>query len=168
MTKTRTLLITGIFLLLSAGCNAQQTEKITAQYLGSTLQASKNKSFINLELHFYVDGDTLLMNRKLPFDTRKNEFTDTGLFDYCHLDVGYIYSFTLKRICLSEIPEIFHSYYRINTIPDENDCSLFTEIEKDTPFMYYGDYRRYVDIGGALYEVTGLSPCQSMETAGSE
>jgi hypothetical protein len=43
-------------------------------------------------------------------------------------------------------------------IPDKNDCSKFIEIKKDTEYDYRGDYGRYVDIKGCLYEIKRIYP----------
>lgn len=59
---------------------------------------------------------------------------------------------------MSEIPESFNSYYKTNAIVDEKDCSKFSEVEKNTAYNYIGNYGKYVDIDGVLYEVVGLNP----------
>lgn len=66
--------------------------------------------------------------------------------------------FRMQKKCVTDIPETFNSYYRLNTIPDKDDCSKFIEIKKDTEYNYLGDYGKYVDINSCLYEIIKIYP----------
>jgi hypothetical protein len=152
----RTLILYGIMLLSSFGCKAQ--DNITASYIWYQYQETKNNSFIRRELLFLEKRDTLRINIRMPFNTQKPQIVSPGIFYNCHLKENTVYTITLKKICVSEIPEAFTSYYKTNTIPDRKDCSQFTEIEENTEYKYTGNYGKYVDIDGTLYEIIGLSP----------
>lgn len=149
----------GIMLLTFFSCKAQ--EKVTLRYIGHQYKETKNKSFVNDELTFIKDKDTLKVNIKVPFDERNAQIINRGIFYNCHLKEDTVYTITLKKICANNIPEAYNSYYKTNAIPDKKDCSKFTEIEKNTNYEYTGNYGKYVDIGGVLYEVIGLSPDDS-------
>jgi len=155
------------FLLLSLpACVAQET--ITVRYISSQYNRTKNNSFICKEMRFisYKNNDTLSMNVRLPLkvtvkvsnDTIGIDVVDMGIYYDCHLKKDTIYTITVKKICINEIPEVYHSYYNTNAIFDNNDCSKFTEIEKNTPYEYIGYYGKFVDIKGILYEIVGLKP----------
>jgi hypothetical protein len=83
---------------------------------------------------------------------------DRGIFYGCHLKKDTVYTFILKKICLNDISDVPNDYYKTNTIPDQKDCSKFIEIEKNTEYKYEGNYGKYVDISGTLYEIIGLNP----------
>lgn len=140
-------------------CKAQ--EKAALRYIGHQYKVTKNKSFVNNELTFIKDKDTLKVNIKVPFDERNAEIINRGIYYNCHLKEDTVYTITLKKICSTDIPEVFNSYYKTNTIPDKKDCSKFTEVEKNTNYEYKGNYEKYVDIDGVLYEVIGISPDDS-------
>ncbi|SFO17548.1 hypothetical protein SAMN05421741_1249 [Paenimyroides ummariense] len=152
----RILVAYGIILFLCFSCKAQ--ERMTLRYVGQNYKETKNKSFINNELKFIRNGDTLRFSIKVPYDASKRQFINEGIFYNCHLKKETIYDITLKKICVTDIPEAFYSYYKTNTIMNEIDCSKFTEVEKDTEYKYLGKYGKYLDIEGVLYEVIGLSP----------
>ncbi len=147
-----------IILYFSIACNAQY--KIKGRYLGYQLNSTQNVSFINQQLIF-IDNDTLKVNLRLPFDTITHSVTTQGIYYNCHLKEGIVYTITLEKICVSDIPESFNSYYRTNAIFRKKDCSKFKEIKKDTEYKYYGNYGHYVDIDGVLYKIRGLSPGSS-------
>jgi hypothetical protein len=155
----RILILYGIILFAFFSCKAQ--EKVALRYAGHQYKETKNKSFVNDELKFIKDKDTLKMNIKIPFDEINAQIINRGVFYNCHLKEDTVYTFTLKKICVSDIPEAYNSYYKTNAIPDKNDCSKFTEVEKNTDYNYIGNYGKYVDIDGVLYEVIGLSPDDS-------
>lgn len=137
-------------------CKAQ--EKVTLRYIGHQYKETKNKSFVNDELTFIKNNDTLRVNIKVPFNESDAQIINRGIYYNCHLKEDTVYTLTLKKICANDIPEAFNSYYKTNTIPDKKDCSKFTEIEKNTDYEYKGNYGKYVDIDGVLYEIIGLSP----------
>ncbi|OJV55763.1 MAG: hypothetical protein BGO31_16850 [Bacteroidetes bacterium 43-16] len=127
-------------------------------YLGRKASSTQNISFINNTFVFLNDRDTLLMNVKVPFDTAKNEIFNMGIFYNCHLKEDSIYSITMKKICPSDIPKGYHNYYAINIISDKKDCSKFKEIVKNTKYKYLGNYEKYVDINGVIFEIIDLNP----------
>lgn len=148
-----------IFLLFGfivIGCKAQ--DKLKLHYVTHNYNETKNKSFINNELVFLKNKDTLRMNIKVPFDSKKAEIIDLGIFYNCHLKPGILYIFELKKICLTDIPEMYNSYYRLNAVFDENDCSKYKELELNTAYEYKGNYGMYIDINNVLYQIIGLSP----------
>lgn len=146
----------GIMLFTFFSCKAQ--EKVTLRYIGHQYKETKNKSFVNDELTFIKNNDTLRVNIKVPFNESDAQIINRGIYYNCHLKEDTVYTLTLKKICANDIPEAFNSYYKTNTIPDKKDCSKFTEIEKNTDYEYKGNYGKYVDIDGVLYEIIGLSP----------
>jgi len=142
------------------GCKAQ--DKVTGHYLGYQFNSTQNISYLSQELKFIkMNKDTLRLNLRLPYDTISHNVINYGIFYNCHLKEGKEYTIKLKKICVSDIPEAYNSYYKTNAIPDKKDCSKFTEVEKDTEYNYIGNYGKYVDIDGVLYEVIGLSPDDS-------
>lgn len=152
----KTIIVFAIMLFTLCGCKAQ--DKITLCYIGYQYKETKNNSFLNKQLLFTHNEDTLKMNLRLPFDISNHNVIDSGIFYNCHLKKGTTYTITLKKTCVTDIHETFNSYYNINTIPDKTDCSRFIEIRKNTRFRYFGNYGKYVDIDGVLYEIIGLSP----------
>lgn len=141
-------------------CKAQ--DKIIGRYLGYQFNSTQNVSYLSQELKFInTNKDTLKVNLRLPYDTTSHDVINRGIYYNCHLKEDTIYTLTLKKICVSDIPEAYNSYYKTNAIPDKKDCSKFTEIEKNNAYEYKGNYGKYVDIGGVLYEVIGLSPDDS-------
>jgi hypothetical protein len=137
-------------------CKAQ--EKMTLKYIGQQYKGTKNENFVNQEIIFLKANDTFRVNIKMPFDVKSKKIINRGIYYNCHLKSGTVYTITLKRICVNSIPDVPNSYYKTNTIPDKKDCSKFTEVEKNTAYRYEGNYGKYVDIDGALYEIVGLSP----------
>ncbi len=152
----RLLILYGIMFLFFFSCKAQ--EKMTLQYVGHQYKETKNKSFVNDELTFIRSEDTLRANVKVPFNQSNAQIINRGIFYNCHLKEDTVYTITLKKICVSDIPEAFNSYYKTNTIADKRDCSKFNEVEKNTEYNYTGNYGKYIDIDGILYEIIGLSP----------
>jgi hypothetical protein len=154
----RILILNIVFFLFSLNnCFAQ--EKLIVHYIGSQLKSTKNYSFLSKELKFLKENkDTLKMNIRLPYDTINHKIIDMGIFYNCHLREDTVYIIILKKICVNDITDVPNSYYKINTIPDKNDCSLFTEMEKNTIYKYEGNYGKYVDINNELFEIMGLSP----------
>jgi len=151
-----------LFIILSLffySCKAQEKVTITLRYIGYKYNTTHNSSFISMGLQFLKEGsDTVSINKKLPFDTTEHKVYDLGIYYNCHLKEGTVYTITLKKICTDSIPDIPNDYYKLNTIPDKNDCSKFVEFEKHTPYKYEGNYEKYVDINNTLYEIIGLSP----------
>ena len=152
----RTLILDWIMLFPFFGCKAQG--KIVSKYIGYQYKETNNNSFIKRELLFLEKNDTLRINIRLPFDTKNPQIINPGIYYNCHLKVDTVYTISLKKICAGDIPDVYNSYYKTNTIPDKNDCSKFTEVVNNTPYEYKGHYGEYVDINGGLYEITGLSP----------
>lgn len=153
----RLLLLYGIILLSFFGCKAQ--EKVTLRYIDHQYKETKNKSFINDELIFLKnDNDTLRVNVKIPFNTDKSEIINRGIYYNCYLKEGVVYTIEWKKICINDIPDVPNSYYKTNTIADKMDCSKIKEIEKNTKYQYVGNYGKYIDIDGTLYEIVGLTP----------
>lgn len=139
-----------------SSCKAQ--EKLTLRYLGHQYKETKNRSFVNDELIFMKDKDTLRINIKVPFDEKNKQITNRGIYYDCHLKEGVIYTISLKRMCVDNIPEVFNSYYQTNTISDKEDCAKFNEVKKHTEYNYTGNYGKYVDIDRVLYEIIEISP----------
>lgn len=153
----KTILYLSFLFTFFIGCNAQ--EKVIANYIGYSFNSTKNSSYLSQELRFIKEnGDTLKMNLRLPYDTISHNIINRGVFYNCHLKESVTYTFTLKKICASDIPEAFNSYYKTNIISDKKDCSKFTEIEKKTEYNYTGNYGKYVDINKTLYEILNISP----------
>ncbi|TAF63549.1 MAG: hypothetical protein EAZ55_13220 [Cytophagales bacterium] len=147
-----------MILLVCFICRGQ--EKLTLTYVGSQYKETKNKSFINREFTFLdVSNDTLYINLRMAFDVKNPQLMNPNIYYNAHLKKSEIYTITLRKICIKDIPETLNSYYITNTIPDEKDCSRFIEIENNTKYNYTGNYGKYVDIDGVLYEVDGVTPC---------
>lgn len=148
--------------LTCLSCYCQSQTVFTGKYIGFFYELTKNESFINKVIMFQsLEKDTLSMNVKLPIDTT-HMVIDRGIYYNCHLKENTIYTITLKKICVNEIPEVCNSYYRTNVVFDDKDCSKFTEFEKNTPYNYLCGYSKgygkFVDIDGFLYEIIGLKP----------
>lgn len=150
------LMLYSLIFVSIAGSKAQ--EKYTARYLGQAYNFTKNKSFINNELIFFKDNDTLRINVKLPYDTIQHQIIDRGIYYNCHLKKDTVYTFIIKKICVIDIPMEYNSYYHSNIIVNKKDCSSFKEIEKNTEYVYRGNYGKYIDMNNVLYEIVGLSP----------
>lgn len=140
----KVLVICVVFIITCLNCKAQ--EQITGSYMGYQYTKTKNTSFINMQLLFLNNNDTLTLNVKLPFDREKATVQDFGIFYNCHLKEDTVYTITLQKICADSIKDMPNSYYIINTIPNNEDCSKFTEVEKNTVYKYEGNYGMYVDI----------------------
>jgi hypothetical protein len=151
-------LVLSTFILFSLlSCKTQ--ESLLLQYIGYQYRETLNKSFIDKEMLFLKGKDSLIINIKIPFDLSKPEILNQGIFYNCHLKKDSIYTIKLKKICVSDIPDDFNSYYKTNGFfSDKNKCSRFTEIRKDTEYLYKGNYGKYIDINNELYEIIGLSP----------
>lgn len=134
---------------------SQKNHTLTLRYVNHQYNETKNISFRNDEL--IKDRDTLKINIKATFDYINAQIYDLGVYTTVFLKKS-LYTFKLKQICVNDIPDLFNSYYKINTIPDKEDCSKFTEIEKNTEFNYNRNYGEYVDINGILYQIIGISP----------
>jgi len=129
------------------------------KYLGKSYEGTKNKSFVNKRMSFLNGNDSVFINVKLPFNEADSKIIDAGLYRNCILQEGNIYTLQLKKICLTNIPNEYESYYKTNAIfSDSRDCSSFVETKKDTQYIYKGRYDRYVDINNRIYEVMSLSP----------
>ena len=152
----KTIMFYVIMSLVLCHCKAQ--EELSLTYICYQYKGTQNRSFLNKELILKTDGDTIRMNLRLPYDSIHHNVIDRGLLYNCHLKKGVKYTFTLQKKCIFDIPSFFNSYYRTNTIPDKNDYSKFIEIKKDTEYDYRGDYGRYVDIKGCLYEIKRIYP----------
>lgn len=151
------LILYSIILYSFIGCKTQ--DKITGSYFDYQYSGTENTSYLRQELKFInKDKDTLKVNLRLPYDTISRNIINRGVFYNCILKKGTIYTITLKKICVKDIPETFNSYYKTNAIPDKTDCSKFREIKNNTAYEYKGDYGKYVDINNVIYEVIGLSP----------
>ncbi|MES2573772.1 MAG: hypothetical protein V4572_02410 [Bacteroidota bacterium] len=153
-----------ILILVSlSNCKAQQQEKsqnlkITARYVGQKYKETQNISFLNDELQFLKDKDNLVINIKIPYDSTKPEILKQGIFYNCELKHNIVYTFTLKKICVSDIPSEFNSYYKTNATFSDSNCSKFTEKKVNTNYQFKGTYGKYVDIDNELYEVIDLLP----------
>ncbi|WP_288443870.1 hypothetical protein [uncultured Chryseobacterium sp.] len=153
------IVVYGIIMLTTFSCKAQ--EKVTLSYVSHQYNKTHNKSFLNNELTFLKGKDTLKVNIKVPFDETNAQIVNQGIFYNCHLKKDTLYTFTLKKVCITDIPEGFSSYYKTNMIPDKKDCSKLVEIQKNTEYKYSGNYGKYVDINRVLYEITGITPDDS-------
>lgn len=138
---------------------AQEKLVFQVKFLKESLLETKNENYLNRRLYFLDQKDTIVLNFKAPFDSAKNEFQDMGIYYNCHLKEGIIYTFRMRKICLSEIPEKEESYYKTNaSFYDDSNCSSFSEIYSDTGFKYAGNYGMYFDKGNQLYEIENLLP----------
>ncbi|MDO6433296.1 hypothetical protein Q4E93_21980 [Flavitalea sp. BT771] len=142
-------------------CSCKGQLQIKGRYEGNVYKETLNDSFINSELRFINGSDTVKLNLKLPFDRDKRQVNDRGIFYNCHLKKDTVYSITLKTICAADIVDVPVCYYKINTIPDVKECFRFTEVAKTTEYRDIGNYGKYVDMGGVLYEIVRLSPNSS-------
>ncbi len=110
---------------------------------------------MNVRLPLKVD----INNKK---DTIGLNIIDNGIYYNCHLQKDTIYTIQLKKICVNEIPDFCNSYYKINAVFENKDCSEFSEINKNTPYEYkcgYSkDYGKFIDIDNTLYEIVDLKP----------
>ena len=156
--KQMRALILLILFLVSVFDGIAQDRVEEMRYIGFKINESKNISFLNKEFIFLRGGDTIVVNAKLSFNIDNPMFFSIGIYHNCHLKLDSIYTLTLKRICINEIPEWHHSYYRTNAIFDEDDCSRFIEVENNTLFQYANYSTKYVDIKGVLYKIVGLKP----------
>lgn len=151
------LLYINIFFISFIGCKAQ--ENVTGRYTGLQYSSTKNSSYIRQELIFIKENkDTLKMNVVLPYDTTNYKVVNKGIFYNCHLKENIIYTINIKKICISDIPKEFNSYYKTNTVGDKANCSKLTEFEKNSNYVYLGNYGKYVNIDGLLYEIIGITP----------
>lgn len=99
------------------------------------------------------------MNLRLPYDSSTKNIVDAGLFYSCQIALDSLYTFTLKKITSNAIPIEWNSYYKTNAIfLGGNKKHKFKEKEKDTEYMYKGNYGKFVDIDNGLYEITLLLP----------
>ena len=152
----RTIILYVITSALVCSCKAQENLKM--QYVGNQTSESFNSSFINNTFIFLRDNDTLKMNVKVPFDLEKMEINSRGLYYNCILRTGTVYTFSLKKIKPSDIPEEYNSYYKTNLVLNNENSSKFQEIKKNTSYLYKGNYEKYIDINNVLYEIVDLSP----------
>lgn len=144
-------------LLSFYSCKAQ--EKIDLKYIGYTYKETDNDSFINRELRFLNhDKDTLKINIKMPFDRNDPKIINPGIYYNCNLKENSTYILTLKKVCINNIPDSDNSYYKINGLFKDENCSEFKELKKNTPYLYQGNYGKYVDINNILYEVINVNP----------
>lgn len=129
------------------------------RYEGYQYSSTCNKSFVNKILLFVKGADTVRVNQKLPYNKKKNEISNEGIYYDCQLDSAKIYTLEFQKIPLKDIPEAFVNYYRINGVfYDEGSPWKFKEKKKNTAFLYLGKYTRYFDINGELLQITGVSP----------
>jgi len=80
-------------LLFICCCEAQKT--IIGDYIGYKYLGTKNTSFINRELSFLVNNDTLRINIKIPFDITNPQIINHGIYYNCHLKQSSIYTIKL-------------------------------------------------------------------------
>jgi hypothetical protein len=112
------------FIISSIGCSAQMEMK----YVGCQYQQTYNKCFINKRFAFIQNKDSVFVNLKLPFDGK--EVIDAGLYYNCQLRKDSVYLFEFNKICITDIPEEYYSYYWLNCVfSNTKNCSLFSEIE---------------------------------------
>lgn len=141
--------------LVVSACSSQK--KITVQYIGQQFTITQNKSFLNNELLLLKGKDTIRMNVKLPYNSLSLDTINNGILYRCFLKQNTLYTFKLKPICPEAIPEAVNSYYRINAVSSKRKCSVFSEIKKDTEFIYRNP-GKYVDIDHKIYEIMELWP----------
>ena len=146
-------------IILAFAClSGRAPERIIARYIGHQYTKTKNSSFINDRLIFVDKNDTIIFNIKWPVEEKQAEILNYGLFYNCHLKADTFYTFTLKKICLKDIPKEYNSYYNTNAIFDGINTSKFIEIKKNTRSKYSGNYGKFIDRDGILYEIIGLKP----------
>ena len=148
------------FLFFLGSCRAQTQLVLTKiKYVGYSYKQSANKNFVTKELLFFKNADTLRINVRLPFDSKNRSINDDGLFYWCQLKSDSVYSFTLRRTTSSEIPTQWDSYYKSNAdFNGDQRFSKFKEIRKDTEFNFKGNYGKFVDFNGELFEIISLLP----------
>lgn len=156
--KNNTLIKLSIALfsaLVVSACSSQK--KITVQYIGQQFTTTQNKSFLNNELLLLKGKDTIRMNVKLPYNSLALDTINNGILYRCFLKQNTLYTFKLKPICPEAIPDAVNSYYKINAVSSKRKCSTFSEIKKDTEFMYRNP-GKYIDIDHKIYEIMELWP----------
>jgi hypothetical protein len=147
-----------MILLLACLCSRAQ-DVIVGKYIGEKFTDTKNKSYSNCEMLFVnFNNDTIRLNLKLPYDKFSNSVFDYGLYKHCILIEGNIYAISLLKICINDIPAEYESYYKYNAVADNENCSKFKEIEKNTNYVDRAKYGNYVDVDNTVYKVIGLTP----------
>lgn len=139
----------------AVACSSQK--KITVQYIGQHFSTTENKSFLNNELVLLKGKDTIRMNVKLPYNSLTRDTINNGILYRCFLKQNTLYTFKLKPICPEAIPDAVNSYYKVNAVSSRRKCSTFSEIKKDTEFMYRNP-GKYIDIDHKIYEIMELWP----------
>ena len=148
--------VTGFIVLsLFSACTTQK--KITVQYLGQRYAPTQNKSFLNNTLILLKGNDTVLMNVKLPFDAAAADTINNGILFRCFLKEKQVYTIKLRAIRVDAIPDAVNSYYKINAIFSKKRTRKFTEVKRDTEFLYRNP-GKYVDINHRVYELLEIWP----------
>jgi hypothetical protein len=143
------------FLICLAACSPQ---KLTLRYLGQRYSKTQNKSFVNSELVFLREKDTIRMNLKIPYNSVASDTINTGIYRRCFLKIGSVYTFKLKPTAERDIPEALNSYYKINAVfMGKRKGAPFSEVEKDTEFMQRNP-GSFIDIDHRVYEIVELLP----------
>jgi hypothetical protein len=140
-------------------CSAQEIIKYKdLKYQGYLYQQTLNKSFINKRMLFLQGNDSIFFNIKIAFDFVKNNIYDPGIFYNCTLRKDSLYFFELKKVSLSEIPKEYNSYYISNGVFSSDNKSKFTEVKKDTKYIYQGNNAMFIDINHGLYLIVKMTP----------
>jgi hypothetical protein len=126
--------------------------------MGQHYSKTKNKSFVNSELVFLRGKDIIRMNLKIPYNPLTSDTINSGIYRRCYLKPGTLYTFKLRPVKASDIPDVLNSYYKINVVFDgRRRGAPFSEFEKDTEFLQRNP-GSFVDIDSKVYEITELMP----------
>jgi hypothetical protein len=128
------------------------------KYVGYEYVETLNKSFINKRILFLKNSDSIIFNIKIPFTIEEKKVYDPGIFFNCTLRKDSIYSFELKRSLEIEIPKDYNSYYITNCVFNHIFESKFTEIKRDTKYMFKGNNGMFIDIDNELYLILKMTP----------
>lgn len=153
--KALTILLISLFYI--SGHSQQQLADVT--YVGSKYDISKNKNFVNKSMYFIKDLDTITLNIKLPYESNTNNIKDSGIYYYCQLEAGNVYTIFYNPICIEEIPKNTITYYHSNAcFKISKKCSSFKELISDSSAIPQGNYSKYFDMNNILYEITSINP----------
>ena len=131
---------------------------VDLKYIGYEYVETLNNSFINKRILFFKASDSVIFNIRIPFSMEEKKVYDTGIFYNCILRKDSLYSFELKKAFVSEIPKEYNSYYITNGVFPYKKKSKFTEIKKDTKYMYQGNNGMFIDINHELYLILKMTP----------
>ena len=145
-----------LFFFLGSSIMAQE-KRLTLRCLDVSYEASHNSAFVNraIRCRNELNGDTLVMNQKIPIVETSDEFTIylRGFNGY-FIEKDEHFTIEIRPINVSAMKDVPYNYYEINCVFENDTSPRFYEITKNTSYKYSGSYERYVDIENELYLVT--------------